>query len=951
MLQHYRFDRTMLLTSPIEENIQQGRQKAYFNDKGGASTLPLLPDTPIPNLHHDESEDSFLVDLELPSNADKDLNYVEFDFTKQNNHSSTSLNRARTFMQSTDSLAVASPTAVQLRNSGRNSVSSPGRAGSVSPVQRNVLTSTITPKEDNVDTDDLDILGTAANAKIQASEEDDFFNDKDTAWKHIKQITEFDYYNDRGDLEYKGESTDPFLNNLAVAGYTRIDTEEQVAKYAELDHKTDFLFITPKEIAHEKVAEYQDMEYNSDSDSGYQDDAINSSDTLESTKQMLTENQQFAYLAVTKLITVEMATDLAKIKLPASSKYSKEFNLGQRNFANWTMYVMLKIYEHMHCSEAEQQMIEQLSVHGIEIAPLLDSLKEDSNKIPTSLLKDKRYNLNEDTPFDLRWVVICDLFLLLLSDGYFDSRSKTLLLAFAKYLGLSELEVLQFERRLTSSLDIETNNKSIENDDEKLIDKMLIDKQIKKNKKKRLAYIGMATLGGGLAIGLSAGLLAPVIGAGLAAGLTTIGITGSGGFLAGVGGGAIITTAGIAIGANVGAKAGSRRAGDVHTFEFKPLHNNKRAHLILTVSGWMNSDLDDVRLPFSTVDPVMGDIFSLLWEPEMLRSMGQTIGILASEALSTSIQQILGATILTSLMAAIQLPMILSKLSYLLDNPWNVSLDRAWKAGKILADNLSEGNLGIRPITLVGFSLGSRLIYSCLTELARRGIYGLVENVIILGSPVTVNVDQLSLARSVVSGRFINGYSKKDWILGYLFRATSGGLMTVAGLSPIENVYGIENIDCTEFVEGHMAYRQAIPKILKKLEWEVLSDTFAEIEEPDPEQAERQRKLVDEFEEAKHKMEQDIENGKYKKRNWKSWIKPSKKNWWDTVGSSNTNAAEPSASGSVGASTGTAGAGAADTLLAQEEYQVENEQGALFDIDALKDEIRDIEVSAQKEQK
>ena len=186
------------------------------------------------------------------------------------------------------------------------------------------------------------------------------------------------------------------------------------------------------------------------------------------------------------------------------------------------------------------------------------------------------------------------------------------------------------------------------------------------------------------------------------------------GVLAGVGGSALITTSGVAIGAKVGSKAGSRRVGDVHTFEFKPLHNNKRTNLIVTVSGWMNGAMDDVRLPFSTVDPVMGDMFSLLWEPEMLQSMGQTIGILASEALSTSIQQILGATILAALMSAIQIPMALSKLSYLLDNPWNVSLDRAWKAGKILAETIISGNLGVRPITLVGFSLGSRLIYSCL---------------------------------------------------------------------------------------------------------------------------------------------------------------------------------------------------------------------------------------------
>lgn len=50
----------------------------------------------------------------------------------------------------------------------------------------------------------------------------------------------------------------------------------------------------------------------------------------------------------------------------------------------------------------------------------------------------------------------------------------------------------------------------------------------------------------------------------------------------------------------------------------------------------MNGKVDDVRLPFSTVDPIMGDLFSIYWEPEMLQSMGQTISILATEACQSS---------------------------------------------------------------------------------------------------------------------------------------------------------------------------------------------------------------------------------------------------------------------------------------------------------------------------
>src|SRR5262249_16906964 len=128
--------------------------------------------------------------------------------------------------------------------------------------------------------------------------------------------------------------------------------------------------------------------------------------------------------------------------------------------------------------------------------------------------------------------------------------------------------------------------------------------------------------------------------------------------------------------------------------------------------------------------------------------------------------QVLGSTILIPLMAALQLPIVLTKLAYLIDNPWSVSVTRADAAGLILADSLTDRNLGSRPVTLVGFSIGSRVIFSCLRELANKGQYGLIQNVYIFGTPVVVNKDEYLKARSVVSGRFVNGYARNDWILG-----------------------------------------------------------------------------------------------------------------------------------------------------------------------------------------
>ena len=75
------------------------------------------------------------------------------------------------------------------------------------------------------------------------------------------------------------------------------------------------------------------------------------------------------------------------------------------------------------------------------------------------------------------------------------------------------------------------------------------------------------------------------------------------------------------------------------------------------VFRFMNGLHDDVRLPFSTIDPLMGDVFSVLWEPEMMGDTGNALKILSSEVLTQAGQQVLAMTVLTALMSAIQWPM------------------------------------------------------------------------------------------------------------------------------------------------------------------------------------------------------------------------------------------------------------------------------------------------------
>lgn len=181
---------------------------------------------------------------------------------------------------------------------------------------------------------------------------------------------------------------------------------------------------------------------------------------------------------------------------------------------------------------------------------------------------------------------------------------------------------------------------------------------------------------------------------------------------------------------------------------------------------------------------------------------------------------------MTALMSALQWPVLLTKLGYLIDNPWSNALDRSWAAGQVLADVLMKRHVGIRPVSLIGFSLGARVIFYALEALAKKKAFGIVQDVYLLGATVTSTTKTWRLARGVVAGRFVNGFSRADWILGYLFRATAAGLSSVAGLGPVQHVPGIENVDLTELVIGHMSYRVQMPIILQYLGFRCTSSTL-----------------------------------------------------------------------------------------------------------------------------
>lgn len=174
-------------------------------------------------------------------------------------------------------------------------------------------------------------------------------------------------------------------------------------------------------------------------------------------------------------------------------------------------------------------------------------------------------------------------------------------------------------------------------------------------------------------------------------------------------------------------------------------------------------------------------------------------------------------------------PIYLLKMATSIDNPFAVARNRSEKAGEVLADALINKAQGERPVTLIGYSLGSRVIYSCLRSLAERKAFGLIENVVLIGSPIPSTSENWRVMRSVVSGKMYNVYSNSDYILAFLYRATSIQY-GVAGLQAIADVEGVNNLDLSKEVSGHLRYPALIGKILKRAGFEGISVEDMDIE-------------------------------------------------------------------------------------------------------------------------
>lgn len=402
-------------------------------------------------------------------------------------------------------------------------------------------------------------------------------------------------------------------------------------------------------------------------------------------------------------------------------------------------------------------------------------------------------------------VITQDLLSFSLKDGQYDARARVLIchVTFLLRLPVGELDLLE-ETFLESLKETKEEESEVAEASRK--------KKETRRKWKRYLLIGLATVGGGTVIGVTGGLAAPLIAAGAA---TIIGSAGAAA-LGSVAGIAVMTSLFGAAGASLTGYKMKKRVGAIEEFTFLPLTEGRQLHITIAITGWLASGkYRTFSAPWAALARSC-EQYCLAWEAKYLMELGNALETILSGLANIVAQEALKYTVLSGITAALTWPASLLSVANIIDNPWGVCLHRSAEVGKHLAHVLLSRQQGRRPVTLIGFSLGARVIYFCLHEMAQeKDCQGIVEDVVLLGAPVEGEAKHWEPFRKVVSGRIINGYCRGDWLLSFVYR-TSSAQLQVAGLQPVLlQDRRMENVDLSSVVSGHLDYGKQMAVILK----------------------------------------------------------------------------------------------------------------------------------------
>lgn len=630
-------------------------------------------------------------------------------------------------------------------------------------------------------------------------------------------------------LNVKTESEDPAAQVQKtlqeMKGSAELGTATEVEKSREGDSRVDDLKIDTLKVDELEVGDAQNVEPK----------------TAEESDDKKTENEK------TKKALERRIKDLAK------SENIQLKDAALIYFDDWRDKVLQRIGEAVNQREVDDGTHHQGSISRPSSQEQLEA-KDNATAHLQKIFPPLETPLR-DLSDARRILIMHSILLLLLGLEAYPAESRVLMLRLASSLGLS-MELLAQDEMSTAKGLLEVAEQQMNADEE-------TKKKAAENSTARKVKVGLGAVAGAVLIGVTGGLAAPLLAAGVGSvmGGLGLGATAAAGYLGALAGSAPLV--GVLFGAYGGKMTGKmvdQYAKEVEDFGFLPVNkpslfqrdkpdekNTRHLRVAVGISGWLTEEAE-VVLPWKVLSGRSTEAFALRWELQALLRLGSALfTYIKSYAWSFAKKEILSRTIFATLASALVLPYGLAKAARVIDNPFSVAVARSEKAGVVLADALINKVQGERPVTLLGYSLGARVIYSCLNELANRKAFGLVESVVLMGAPVPSDPITWRRIRSVVAGRVINVYSTNDYLLAFLYRANSLQY-GIAGLQAIPDVQDVENVDISGLVEGHTQYRFLVGLILQKLG---LEDIDAAAVEQQMKKLKRQEKEVREERERK----------------------------------------------------------------------------------------------------
>lgn len=204
---------------------------------------------------------------------------------------------------------------------------------------------------------------------------------------------------------------------------------------------------------------------------------------------------------------------------------------------------------------------------------------------------------------------------------------------------------------------------------------------------------------------------------------------------------------------------------------------------VVFVNGFLGQS-DDQFVDWSpSADRLFGGLtrYGLRWESKRGGNTGELATLIGSEA-------------------------VLALKSYGLSVLWGWlhTARKAEDTGRMLANVLIRAPQ--QKFILCGHSLGARVIFSALTELANRKRTDVVETAHLMGGAVGVDGRRdWEKAMSACSGGIANYWSDKDDVLKWLYKPAMGFMSEPIGRNPIPNA---RNVDLSNKVMGHNGYKK-----------------------------------------------------------------------------------------------------------------------------------------------